>query len=328
MKLLITGSAGFVGSNLTEYLLNKNHSVLGIDNFNDFYDPKVKHYHIREFANHPNFSLYNIDLNDLVSLEDVFSKNADINTVVHLAAWPGVTKSFDIPTVYVKNNIEATVNVLEMCKKYSVNNFIFASTSSIYGDGKVPFEETMSTDFPLAPYPATKKACEVMLYSYAKNFGINTSILRIFNPNGKRLRPDLAIPKLIKSCLYNTEFPLYWSEEESHKIGRDFCYVEHILEAIETIAANPFEYEIFNLGNSAPVTIAELIQTVQEVTGKQANVVHKPSRKGEMQLTYSNNQKAQKMIGYNPTTSISKIVEIYYDWFLQQEDWYKQLQTV
>lgn len=324
MKIIVTGAAGFIGSNLVEFLLNKGHEVVGIDNFNDFYNPKIKEYNIKDFAKEEKFLLARIDLTDTAALEKVFIEQKDIDAVVHLAALPGVTKSFDTPALYVRHNIEATINLIEMCKKYGPKNFIFASSSSVYGDGITPFIETMATDFPLAPYPATKKSCEILLYSYAKNFGINTTILRIFNPNGPRLRPDLAIPKLVKSCLYKTEFSKFVGDET----GRDYCYVGHILEAIETVAKNPFAYEIFNLGNSSPVTLKELIETVEEVTGKKANVVEKPARKGEMNITFANVSKAEKMLGYKPNTSIKRIVEIYYEWFLKQEDWYKNFNEV
>src|SRR4030066_1473098 len=166
MKILVTGAAGFIGSNLAEYLLNNEHEVIGVDNFNNFYNPKIKEYNIKDFAKNEKFLLERTDLTDTVALEKVFVAQKNIDAVVHLAALPGVTKSFDTPALYVRHNIEATINLLEMCKKYGPKNFIFASSSSVYGDGITPFVETMSTDFPLAPYPATKKSCEVLLYSY------------------------------------------------------------------------------------------------------------------------------------------------------------------
>jgi UDP-glucuronate 4-epimerase len=327
MKILITGAAGFIGSNLAEYLLQKKYEVIGIDNFNTYYDPKVKEYNVKDFSQHENFKLHRIDLLDKTALEKVFTNNTDIQAVVHLAAWPGVTRSFDTPDLYIRNNIEATANLAEMCKTHGPKNFIFASTSSIYGANQTPFVETMPTDKPLAPYPATKKACEVLLYSYSKYFGLQTTMLRIFNPNGIKLRPDLAIPKLVKSCLYGFEFPMYAKKGED-VMGRDYCYVEHILGAIEYIINNPFEYEIFNLGNSSPVTLPELVKTVEKVVGNSANIVYKETRNGEMPITYANIEKAKKYLNYNPTTSIEQIVKIYLDWFVKQEEWYRKLTTV
>lgn len=328
MKILITGVAGYIGSNFAEYLLNKGYDVVGIDNFNEYYSPKVKEYNIKDFINNPKFKLYRIDLSDTKQLENVFKSEENINGVAHFAAWAGVTTSWECPSVYVKNNIEATVNLLENCRKNNVNNFIFASTSSIYGDAVLPFVETHSTDFPLAPYPATKKACEVMLYTYAKNYKINTTIFRIFNPNGPRMRPDLALPILIKSCLYGTEFKLYWNDEMLEKTGRDYCYLPHMLDAFETALRNPREYEIYNLGNSSPVTLGELIRTVELVTAKKANIKKMPVRNGEMTVTFANISKAKEHLGYNPTTNIKQIVEIYYDWFLKQDEWYRMLNNL
>jgi len=328
MKILVTGAAGFVGSNLCDYLLKNDHQVVAIDNFNDYYDPQVKQYNIKDFAQNPGFRLYKTDLLNTSDLEQIFKTEESFDAIIHLAAWAGVTTSFSIPNVYVRNNIEATINLLELCKQGYCTNFLFASTSSIYGDSPTPFTEDMSTDKPLAPYPATKKACEVLLYTYAKNFGINTVIFRIFNPNGQRMRPDLALPKLIKSCLYGYEFPQYWSSDAAEKTGRDYCYVNHMFDAFMHAVKNPFTYEIFNLGNSHPVTLAQLIETVEEVTQKKANIVKKEARKGEMMITYANIEKAKKLLGYNASTSLKEIVEIYYEWFQNQEDWYKKLANV
>jgi len=328
MHFIVTGAAGFIGSNLCEFLLDIGSDVIGIDNFNDFYNPKIKEYNVKDFVGHTNFSLYRCDILDKKALDQVFRAQKDLGALVHLAAWPGVTRSFDTPGVYVRNNLEATVNLLEMCRKYGVNNFIFASTSSVYGNSPAPFVETMSTDFPLAPYPATKKACEVMLYTYAKAYGINVSVLRIFNPNGKRLRPDLAIPKLVKSCLYGYEFPMYWNNQTAAQSKRDYCYVNHIFDSIVHLAKKPYPYEIFNMGNSSPVSLVQLIETVETVVGKKVKIIQKPPRPGEMNVTYANIEKAKKMAGYNPSTSISQLVEIYYQWFLQQDEWYQKLTEV
>lgn len=319
MKILVTGAAGYIGSNLSEYLLQKGHTVVGVDNFNDYYNPKLKEYNIKDFKDNVGFKLHRVDLLDNEKLVKIFETETGIDGIVHLAAWAGVTYSIEKPVIYVRNNIEGTVNLLECAVKNKIKNFIFASTSSIYGDNPTPFEETMNTDHPLAPYPATKKACEVMLSTYSRNYGLNVSILRFFNPLGKRIRPDLALTKLVRSCEYGEEFPRY-----QDKTGRDYCYIGHMLEGIETLLKNPVKYEIFNFGNSSPVTLDELISTVEEVTGKKVNQKTMSPRKGEMSVTYANIDKAKKMIGYNPTTSIKEIVKMYYNWFVQQEEWYKR----
>lgn len=322
MKVLITGAAGFIGSNLTEYLLARGFDVVGVDNFNDFYNPKIKEYNIKNFLPNEHFKLYRTDILNASELEKVFIQEKNIDAIVHFAAWAGVTLSLEKPVVYVKNNIEGTVNLLESAVKYQVGNFLFASTSSIYGDNPTPHNENMPTDLPLAPYPATKKACEVMISTYKRNYGLNATIFRIYNPLGPRMRPDLALPKLIRSCLYGVEFPQYWANNQETK--RDYTYVIHMLEAMEYVIKHPFKYEIFNLGNSSPVDLGTVIKAVETVTGKTANLVIKPPRKGEMVDTFANIDKARKTLGYNPTTTVEQLVKIYYDWFVLQEDWYKK----
>lgn len=320
MKILVTGCAGFIGSNLVDFLLEKNYSVIGIDNFNEFYSPKIKHENLKLAIINPRFKLCDFDLLESDKLEKVF-QNEKIDAVVHLAAYAGVTYSFEKPLVYVRNNLEVTTDLLNLCKRYDVNNFIFASTSSIYGDNPTPFNESMSTDNPLAPYPATKKACEVMISTFVRNSNLNSTILRFFNPLDIRVRTDLALFKLIKSAEYGDEFPQY---QDLNSTGRDYCYLQNMLEAIEFIIQNPFKYEIFNLGNSSPVTLGKLVEAVENVTGKKVNLVKMPKRAGEMTLTYADVSKAKKMLGYKAETPIEFIVDKYYKWFLSQPEWYKK----
>lgn len=320
MKVLITGCAGYIGSNLVDYLLNKNYLVVGIDNFNDFYSPKIKHENLKDALNNPRFKLYEFDLLDFEKLNEVFEEEK-FDVVIHMAAYAGVTYSFEKPLVYVRNNIEVTTELLNLCKKFEVNNFIFASSSSVYGENPTPFNETMTTDFPLAPYPATKKACEVMIATFTKNTNINATIFRFFNPLDIRVRTDLALYKLIKSAEYGTDFPQY---QDLNSTGRDYCYLQNMLDVIEYTIQNPFKYEIFNLGNSSPVTLGKLVFAVEKVTGKRVNIVKMPKRAGEMTLTFADISKAKKMLGYKAETPIEFIVEKYYKWFLSQPEWYKK----
>lgn len=324
MKILVTGAAGFIGSNLCEYLLNRDHTVIGIDNFNDYYSPKVKEYNIQLFADNPNFILYRTDLLDISELSKVFESEKPA-AIVHLAAWAGVTRSLKEPVTYVRNNIEATVNLAELSIKHNIENFIFASTSSIYGDNGTPFIEDMNTDHPLAPYPATKKACEVLLSTYNRNFGLNVTVLRIFNPVGIKIRPDIFLPNVIRSCLYGSECPIYWTEQETKEItARDYTYIGHMLDGILTILETPLGYEILNFGNSEPVYLADFLNTVEEVVGKSINRKYLGNRKGEMLVTYANVDRAKDLINYSPTTTLKESIKIYYDWFVDQEEWYKK----
>lgn len=318
--ILVTGCAGFIGSNTTEYFLNQGYKVIGIDNFNNYYSPKLKHYNLKDFESNPNFLLISQDLTNYDFVKNLFEKTK-LHSVIHLAAYAGVTYSFEEPILYVKNNEEVTTNLLEMCVRYNVPNFIFASTSSVYGNNPTPFVESMSTDFPLAPYPASKKASEVMAYVYSQTYNLNVAVLRFFNPLGIRIRPDLALTKLIRSSLFGIEFPQY---QDLNSTGRDYCDLENILKSIHYLIQNPVKYEIFNLGNSSPTTLGGLVEIVSEVTGKKVNLVRMPERKGEMQVTYADSSKAERLIKYNTKTPLKKIVEKYYNWFLNQDEWYQK----
>ena len=320
MKILVTGCAGFIGSNLVDFLLNKKYLVVGIDNFNDFYSPKIKRENLKEALSNPNFKLYELDLLDFDKLQKIFAEEK-FDAIVHLAVYAGVTYSFENPVLYVRNNVEVTTELLNLCKKFEVKNFIFASTSSIYGENLTPFNESMITDHPLAPYPATKKACEVMISTFVRNTDLNATIFRFFNPLDIRVRTDLALFKLIKSAEYGDEFPQY---QDLNSTGRDYCYLQNMLEVIDYVLQNPIKYEIFNLGNSAPVTLGKLVEAVEKVTGKKVNLVKMPKRAGEMTLTYADVTKAKSLLGYKAETPIEFIVEKYYKWFLSQPEWYKK----
>ncbi len=322
MNILVTGAAGFFGSNLSEYLLNKNHTVVGVDNFNSFYNPKIKEHNIKDFKAHPNFTLHRFDLLDTQKTTALFETHK-FDAVIHLAAWAGVTDSLENPLTYVRNNLEVTTELAELAVKHKVGNFVFASTSSVYGPNLTPFSEDMTTDYPLAPYPATKKACEVMLYGYQKNYGLPVTIFRIFNPIGPRLRPDLALPKLLRSCLYPSHpFPQYW--QNAGETARDYTYILHMFEAVDAVLAHPQQYEIFNLGNSTPEKLSTLIDTVGKVVGKSPVIEIKGTRMGEMVDTYANIDKAKKVLGYDPKTTMAECVQIYYDWFMQQDENYQK----
>jgi UDP-glucuronate 4-epimerase len=318
MQLLITGCAGFIGSDSVEYFLAKGHQVVGIDNFNTFYDPKVKEFNIAEFKDHPKFKLYRTDITDRKALWQVFEENA-IEGVAHFAAYAGVTQSNADPNTWVYNNIDGTSNLAEFSAKRGVKSFVFASTSSVYGANTVPYREDMTTDGPLGIYPATKKAGEALLYAYASCFKLPVTILRFFNPIGPRLRPDMAIPKLIRAAEYGYTFTLYQGTESS----RDYTYIQHMLEAVEAAFTRPFSYEVLNIGNAAPVTLKELLESVERVTGKKIRTVRQ-DRPGQMQVTCADTAKASRLIGYNPTITLDQMVDKYYAWFLKQPEWYRK----
>ncbi len=319
MKILVTGAAGFIGSNLANYLLQRDYEVVAIDNFNDFYNPKIKEFHIDPFRTHPKFTLYRVDISERDAVKQVFEENPDMEAVVHLAAWAGVTQSVENPHMYVKDNVLGTNNLTDYCVEYGVKNFIFASTSSVYGDNPTPFLEEMDSSHPNAPYPATKKATEVLLYTIAKNKDLNATIFRFFNPLGPNLRPDMALPKLIKSAEYGKVFEI-WQDPVSS--ARDYTYINDMCEAIEAAINNPHKYEIMNLGNSNPVTLMDMIKTVEKVTGKKVNA-QEHYMPGQMKETYADITRAKELLGYDPKTTLEEMVRAYYEWFVQQPEWYR-----
>ncbi len=318
MKILVTGCAGFIGSDLTEYFLNKGHEVVGIDNFNSFYDPKIKEFNISEFKDRPKFKLYRTDITDRVALWKVFEEN-NIEGIAHFAAYAAVTQSNADPNTWVYNNIDGTSNLAEFAIKKGIKNFVFASTSSVYGANSVPYREDMTTDGPLSIYPASKKAGEVLLYAYSSCFNLNVTILRFFNPIGPRLRPDLAIPKLIRAAEYGYTFTLYQGTDSA----RDYTYIVQMMESVEAGLVKPFKYEVLNIGNSNPVTLRDLFDAVERVTGKKISA-KRVDRPGQMQITAADISKARKMIDYSPTLSLDQMIEKYYEWFLKQPEWYKK----
>lgn len=323
MKIIVTGAAGFIGANMTEFLLAQGYEVIGIDNFNDYYPREIKEFNIANSRNNPNFKLYEVDIVDLNALQAVFDQNK-VDAIVHLAARAGVTPSVKNPHIYATNNYLGTDNMALMAVKYGVKNFIFASTSSVYGNkNKAPFTENMETSFPESPYPASKKSSEVLLYTYQLNHDINVTIFRFFNPLGKYQRPDTAMPKLIKAAIFGYEFPLF--QDPKQQTARDYTDVIEMCKAIEAAIKNPFKYEIFNLGNSNPETLQTLLSTVEEVTGRKINTVEE-MRPGQMEITYANIDKARDLLGYKPSLSLRDIIVMYYEWFMQQPDWYQKMQ--
>ncbi len=320
MKVLITGAAGFIGSNLTKYLLGKNYEIVGIDDFNNFYSPKIKEFNIKDFKDNPKFKLYRINISNRKKLQKLFKENPDIKAAVHLAAWAGVTYSVGKADIYIENNVVGTNNLTEECKNTGIENFIFASTSSVYGDNPTPFTEDMDTSLPNSPYSATKKASEVMLHAEAKNENLKITILRFFNPLGPNLRPDMALPKLIKAAEYGKIFELWQDPEDS---ARDYTYINDMCNALEYLINNPQDYKIMNLGNSSPVSLKDIIKTVEKVTGKKVTTEenYKP---GQMKETFADISRAKELIGYNPKTTLEEMVEIYHEWFLEQPEWYRK----
>jgi len=300
--ILITGAAGFIGSHLTERLLSLGYQIIGLDNFDPFYDPAIKRKNAALFDANPRFTLLEGDIRDLPFLEKIFASHR-IDKIVHLAARAGVRPSIQFPLLYEEVNIKGTLNLLEMSRAKSIKQFVFASSSSVYGGNlKTPFSETDPVDSPVSPYAATKKAGELLCYNYHHLYQIPMTCLRFFTVYGPRQRPEMAIHLFARSIFEETPLPLYGDGT----IRRDFTYIEDIIDGIVLTIKNPFGYEIFNLGESETHPVSEVIELLSKRIGKKAKINTLPQAPGDMIVTYADISKARKMLGYNPKTLLEK----------------------
>jgi len=299
MKVLITGAAGFIGSHLSERLLAEGQAVVGVDNFDDFYDPQIKRRNINDCVKDKNFQLIEADVRDSAAMDKTVGEGIEI--IVHLAAKAGVRPSIARPLLYADVNVNGTMVLLEAAKKYKVGRFIFGSSSSVYGNNeKVPFSEDDNVDFPISPYAATKRGGELICHTYYYLYGIHITCLRFFTVYGPRQRPDLAIHRFAKLIEQDKPIPVYGDGT----MMRDFTYIDDIIDG--TVAAmNKCEgFNIYNLGKSQPITVNDLITEIEKVLGKKAVKKYLPPQPGDVERTYADISKAVRELGYNPSTNI------------------------
>lgn len=321
---LITGGAGFIGSHLADELLARENKVVVIDNFNEFYNPQIKENNIKHNLSNPNYKIERVDIRNKEEVDRVFAENK-IDNIMHLAAMAGVRPSIENPVLYQEVNCLGSQNILEAMKKYNVKNIVFASSSSVYGNTKtVPFRETDIVDYAISPYAATKKANEVMTHVYHKLFGFNVIMLRFFTVYGERQRPDLAINKFTRMILEEKPIPVFGDGSTS----RDYTYVKDIIDGItkslKYVEENDDVYEILNLGESEPVTLNQMIATIEEVVGKKAIIDRKPMQPGDVDRTYADITKAKQLIGYNPKTSFKEGIQNFVSWYLENKKLYEE----
>ena len=313
---LITGGAGFIGSSLSEMLLKKGDKVICIDNFNNFYSPKIKEYNIAKFINNPLFLLYRIDITDEVAMNKVFKEN-HIDTVINLAAMAGVRPSIENPILYEKVNSMGFQILLDGMSKNGIKKLIAASSSSVYGNNtKVPFSERDIVDYAISPYAATKKANEVMGHVFHKLYDIDMIFLRFFTVYGPKQRPDLAIHKFTRMIDQGATIPFFGDGMTS----RDYTYITDILDgvmkSIAYVEANHV-YEIFNLGESTPITLNEMLKTIEAHLGKKAIIKRLPMQPGDVNTTYADISKAKSILNYQPTTDFDDGIEAFIQWYHQ-----------
>lgn len=319
---LVTGGAGFIGSSLSERLVKEGNKVVAIDNFCDFYNPKIKENNVKELIKNSNFKLYRNDIRDKEAVKKIFEEN-NIDIVMHLAAMAGVRPSIENPVLYQEVNCMGTQNILEEMKAHNIKNLVMASSSSVYGNCKeVPFKENMVVDFAISPYAATKKANEVMTHVYHKLFDFNVIMLRFFTVYGPKQRPDLAINKFTRLMLEDKEIPMFGDGTTS----RDYTYIDDIVDGIirscNYVENNDNVYEILNLGNSSPVSLKEMIDVIGQVVGVEPKIKQLPMQPGDVDRTFADVSKAKELIGYNPKTSFKEGIENFVNWYKVNKNLY------
>jgi UDP-glucuronate 4-epimerase len=309
-NILVTGGSGFIGSNLCEKLLQQGQKIINIDNFNDYYDPLVKRNNISKAILNLGYTLIEGDILDTKLLDNIF-KSFDIDKVVHLAAIAGVRNSINNPINYVDVDIKGTVNLLEMCRKYNITKFIFASSSSVYGASKLPFKEDDSLTNQVSPYAASKYCGEVFCRTYNILYGMPIICLRFFTVYGPRQRPDMAIYKFTDLIDRDMEITVYGDGSSS----MDYTYIDDITDGIVSSLELDCSFEIFNLGSSDPIKITELIKIIEEKLGKKAKIKFSDMQTGDVWHTYADITKSGTVLGYAPKTEISEGIGKFIDWY-------------
>ena len=311
--VLVTGGAGFIGSHTVDRLLQEGYTVVAVDCFNDYYDPKVKEKNLEEALQNPLFHLYRVDILDSENMRKIF-REYSFDVVIHLAARGGVRPSIKDPQLYNQVNIVGTTNILECMKEFGVKQLVFSSSSSVYGANiKIPFSETDDVSRMISPYAVTKRAGELLCSCYAHLYGFNIACLRFFTVYGPRGRPDMA-PYIFTSRIMQSQ-PIERYGDGSTL--RDYTFILDVVDGI-LAAMHVQGYEIFNLGNNNPVSLQEFIATIEAVTGKKADIIQKPMQEGDVPLTYADLVKSSKMLGYKPKVSLREGLEKLYLWMKQK----------
>ncbi len=314
MKVLLTGAAGFIGFHTAKRLLERGDTVIGFDNLNPYYDPKLKEKRLEMLKEIPGFTFIKGDLKNMEDLEKAFALlgGGDDTRVCHLAAQAGIRHSIDHPEIFVADNIDGTNFVLECCRKYKVGGFIYASTSAVYGDNKEsPFSEEHKTDLPISLYGMSKKANELQAYCYHRLFGLKCTGLRFFTVYGPWGRPDMALFLFTSWALKDEPMQIFGQG----KMKRDFTYVDDIVSGIVASLDKNYDYEIFNLGGGKTEELMSYVSAVEQAVGKEAKKEYLPMQQGDVVATSADISKAQKMLGYDPKTHISEGVPKFVQWY-------------
>ena len=323
-KYFVTGAAGFIASQVCRQLLEQGYQVIGVDNLNDYYDVRLKKWRLDQLTNHPNannFRFVKLDIEDQKDLKELCRSEGPFDAVLNLAARAGVRYSMENPHVYLSTNAEGSLNLLECMREYGYSKFVLASTSSLYAGQKMPFTEDLAVNQPLSPYAASKKAGELMAYSYYKLYGFDVSVVRYFTVFGPAGRPDMSPYRFIKWITEGETIQIFGDGSQS----RDFTYVDDIAKG--TVAAiQDVGYEIINLGGGRnPVSLNTVISKLEELIGKKAKIEHKAFHIADIKETWADIKKAKQLLGWEPKTTLDQGLENSVKWYMDNRDWLKDV---
>ncbi|WP_214079743.1 SDR family NAD(P)-dependent oxidoreductase [Mesotoga sp.] len=312
-KVLVTGGSGFIGSHLCERLLKEGYFVINLDNFNNYYEPKIKWRNIQEALKSENYALYVGDIRDNKLLDQISEEQGKIDIVCHLAAMAGVRNSLKDPVEYVSVDIGGTVNMLEFARRNEVEKFVFASSSSVYGkNSKVPFSEDDPLEGQVSPYATAKRAGELYCQTYSDIYNIPIVALRFFTVYGPRQRPEMAIHLFTRLIMEGKPIPVFGDGSTA----RDYTYIDDIVDGVyRAMLYDKTGFEIFNLGNSKTVKLSELIEIIEQITGRKATIDRKPMQLGDVEITYANIEKGNSLLSYRPESEVHKGVSEFFEWF-------------
>ena len=316
-NVLVTGGAGFIGSHLSERLLKEDNSVVCIDNFDNYYDPDIKTRNVERIKNQfpDRFDLVPGDIRNPEQLRDLFGKNK-IGVIVHLAARAGVRPSIEQPLLYQDVNIRGTLALLEASKEAGIKDLVFASSSSVYGENqRVPFSEQDLDIQPISPYGATKRAGELLCYSYHHLYGMNIACLRIFTAYGPRQRPDMAIHKFARMIDQGEKVPIFGDGSSR----RDYTYIDDLIDGILGVLHHHRGFEIYNLGESQTTTLNELIGLIEKHLGKKAKIERMTTQPGDVSITYADIEKAKTKLGYRPKVGMEEGIKRFVEWYKENK---------
>ena len=326
--ILLTGCAGFIGSKVAEFLLADGYTVVGVDNLNEAYDPRLKYWRLGQIKDHPKFQFHKLDITLRAPLRALFESGPWTHdfgqaAIINLAARAGVRQSVENPWAYFETNVAGTLNLLELCREFGVKKFVLASTSSLYGQGNpLPYREDANTDGPLSPYAASKKAAEALCYTYHYLYGIDMTILRYFTVYGPAGRPDMSLFRFVQWISEGRPVTVYGDGQQS----RDFTYVDDIARG--TVGGlKPVGYEVINLGSDTPIVLMDAIRLIEELVEKKADVVYAPRHPADVLATWADISKAWRLLNWRPQSTFQDGVASLVRWYHANRTWAMDVPT-